>query len=311
MKYGDKGAAVKDMQQKLLKLGYELPKYGADSHFGDETREALKEYAKDHYLELEEETIKVVCALDLGDDDDNLTSNTVVEPETSEEEEKRFRANVVDLRSEQSRYPTPRKKWRWKRGKVVERDMSKVDGIVLHKTAVWYGVSRNQIRDAGGDKHKALHERGHHIACHAVAFEGKAAGLDCGHAIITNPLDWYINHGNDLNARSFGIEIEGRYKGLIKHGGRRASKEVVQAARDALRFLVEEGRRQGAPIKYIWAHRQSSGTRRDDPGEDLWKKVALDYGVKVLGLKTQPERTWDRGRPIPVEWDPENGKGRY
>lgn len=309
MKYGDRGSAVKNLQLKLLALGYKLPKYGADGDFGDETRQALKQYATDHFLQFEEETIKAVCALNLpGISQPDVPSPIVV---VGESENKRFMANVVDLRKQQSSKPTPKKKWAWRNGKVIERDMSMVDGIVLHQTAVWYGVSNNQIRDAGGDKHKALHERGHHVACHAIAFEGDAAGIDCGHAVITNPLNWYINHGNDLNARSLGIEIEGRYKGLVKHGGQRPSDEVVQSARDALRFLVEEARSLGAPIKYIWAHRQSSGTRRDDPGEDLWKKVALDYGVKVLGLETQPEKTWDRGYPIPVEWDPENGKGSY
>ncbi len=46
MRYGDKGADVKALQESLLSRGYRLPKYGADSHLGDETWGALEQYAK-------------------------------------------------------------------------------------------------------------------------------------------------------------------------------------------------------------------------------------------------------------------------
>jgi hypothetical protein len=42
--------------------------------------------------------------------------------------------------------------------------------------------------------------------------------------------------------------------------------------------------------------------RRSDPGEALWKAVALDYAVAVLGLETQNTRTWGDGNPIPAAW---------
>ena len=38
---------ILQMQQKLLRLGYQLPKYGADGDFGDETLKALKAFQKD------------------------------------------------------------------------------------------------------------------------------------------------------------------------------------------------------------------------------------------------------------------------
>jgi hypothetical protein len=47
-----------------------------------------------------------------------------------------------------------------------------------------------------------------------------------------------------------------------------------------------------------------------DPGWEIWKHVVLDYGVPVLGLKTQPEKTWRNGKPVPPQWDP-NGIGKY
>jgi N-acetylmuramoyl-L-alanine amidase CwlA len=44
---GDKGAQVKEWQNKLIKAGYKLHKYGADGDFGNETLEATKQFQKD------------------------------------------------------------------------------------------------------------------------------------------------------------------------------------------------------------------------------------------------------------------------
>lgn len=41
---GDKGAKVKDLQKKLIKLGYDLGKYGADGVYGDDTVKAVKAF---------------------------------------------------------------------------------------------------------------------------------------------------------------------------------------------------------------------------------------------------------------------------
>jgi len=47
LKMGASGASVRKVQRALQKLGYKLPKYGADSDFGSETRSALKRFQKD------------------------------------------------------------------------------------------------------------------------------------------------------------------------------------------------------------------------------------------------------------------------
>jgi len=51
LKKGMKGSDVKAMQELLLQLGYELPRYGADGDFGAETLAALLEFQKDEELE--------------------------------------------------------------------------------------------------------------------------------------------------------------------------------------------------------------------------------------------------------------------
>lgn len=47
---GDKGTAVKNMQDKLIKAGYRLPKYGADSDYGNETEQAVRQLQIKHSL---------------------------------------------------------------------------------------------------------------------------------------------------------------------------------------------------------------------------------------------------------------------
>lgn len=47
---GMEGNAVKQLQLNLLKLGYKLPKYGADADFGGETEAALKLFQQAHGL---------------------------------------------------------------------------------------------------------------------------------------------------------------------------------------------------------------------------------------------------------------------
>jgi hypothetical protein len=53
LKYGSEIPAVKTMQQLLLAKGYNLPKYGADGDFGEETEVALKAYQRANNLEVD------------------------------------------------------------------------------------------------------------------------------------------------------------------------------------------------------------------------------------------------------------------
>ena len=47
LRVGSRGADVKKLQEDLLKLGYKLPKYGADGSFGAETEAAVRAFQKD------------------------------------------------------------------------------------------------------------------------------------------------------------------------------------------------------------------------------------------------------------------------
>jgi len=50
LKKGSKGDDVKQLQELLMELGYELPKYGADGDYGSETVAAVKRFQQDNSL---------------------------------------------------------------------------------------------------------------------------------------------------------------------------------------------------------------------------------------------------------------------
>lgn len=230
-------------------------------------------------------------------------------------------AGFYDLREEQDySYPNGAIKVQTvDRAKRVPfmRDPSTVDSIVIHQTACEFGVSRRAV-EAAGDIELARARRALDVACHALAFRN-------GYFAAAHDLPVLVHHAGRLNDRSLGLEIEGRYPGLLDDpdtlpredlrttwGGPPSvfTDEACEAACGALRWLVEEGRRLGMPIKYIYAHRQSSEDRRSDPGQEIWERVVLSYGVPELGLQTRTHEAWKGGRPVPTQWDLD-GEGNY
>lgn len=49
--FGHSGQMVRTLQEDLLKLGYKLPKWGADGYFGSETKAAVVAFQKNHSLD--------------------------------------------------------------------------------------------------------------------------------------------------------------------------------------------------------------------------------------------------------------------
>lgn len=224
---------------------------------------------------------------------------------------------LYDLRSEQSE-PAPRSRRDW-RGRTVHRRVSRITGIVIHQTAVSFGVSAAQVRRAGGDEQLALARRGLKVPAHIEAFRS-------GVVAVTDELTAYLHHAGPLNRISDALEIDGLYPGLLDRPEtvpredlrttwgdkepQRFEGPVVEAAKTALVWYVTQLRVLGGRPRFIWAHRQSSSTRRADPGEEIWRKLVVEFAEPELGLEAQPRRTWGDGRPIPVDWD-ERGLGRY
>ena len=185
-------------------------------------------------------------------------------------------------------------------GHTVMRAPHTITGNTLHQTACTYGVSQNQPTQQAVTE-LALHRRALGVACHAMAF------MD-GTLVLTNDVERYIYHGNGLNSLPLG-----RSRGSLPRADKRARQNqwggdptpptgaTVAAAQRV--FASWWSVRLAAP-SHIYAHRQSSETRRSDPGEGLWRHVVLDYAVPVLGLKAVQSFTVGSGEPIPVEWTP-------
>ena len=193
--------------------------------------------------------------------------------------------------------------------KVVERDPRIVTGIGIHQTACVFGPSGDIDR---------RNRRALNVPCHALAFRD-------GTFVTAFPMNWYVYHGNALNEFTYGLECEGQYPGLpddpttpkredeqTTWGGDPTPLDdlAIETFRAALKHLYEEGLKLGSPLQYVWAHRQANGVKVSDPGYGIWKHVVLDYAVAKLGLKTQPEKFWRDGKPVPPQWDPK-GVGKY
>lgn len=307
MKFGDKGPEVQEMQEALIENGYELHKYGADGDFGDETWAALKAFQRDKGIDWASKEVEVSQQTL-----DALGWDAPEDPEVPAAPQRSYKdVQVYDLKDAPFSERLS-KKFKLRPGTPrmpVIRDVAQVTGITIHQTAAKYGVAPYQVQAAGGDARLAKAKRSLRVACHMMAFHD-------GFVAWPNPLDWYVYHGNGFNAFELGLEIDGNYPGV--KGGKtwngkkptRITPEVVRAAQAAVELLVIEGRKLGMPIEYIHAHRQSSATRRDDPGEELWRAVVLGFAVPMLGLKVEQGRTLGKGRPVPKDWDP-NGVGKY
>ena len=50
LRKGARGDIVRELQERLIRLGYELPKYGADGDYGAETVAAVTRFQREHGL---------------------------------------------------------------------------------------------------------------------------------------------------------------------------------------------------------------------------------------------------------------------
>lgn len=104
LKKGMEGSDVKAMQELLIQLGYDLPKYGADGKFGAETLAALQAFQKD--AELEQDCmygdLTHQALMDAIADDDVGKEETVTpdQPEAPDDEDETTELATVVITSE-------------------------------------------------------------------------------------------------------------------------------------------------------------------------------------------------------------------
>jgi hypothetical protein len=87
------------------------------------------------------------------------------------------------------------------------------------------------------------------------------------------------------------------------------TKAQIEACKEAIRWIARVIEKAGGRLEYCLAHRQSSGSRRGDPGEKCWKLIALPIMEELDLSDGGPDyfildRHKKPGRPISEEWDP-------
>jgi len=278
---GDKGQAVVELQERLLALGYALPRWGADGDLGSETLDALTRFLVDHgdgYADLD---AGAVSDWELGHVQKIFNALSWPVPVPGKV--------FYDLRREASR-------------KAVggRRPWTKITGICLHQTACDFGAESPRRWDTLGAHIGASRE---------------------GNVFWVHDLEFVVYHGNELNGFTVGLECEGNYPGLDgdtstvwQPGGgalMTVTPELAKAAQEAIRWICATVARHGGKVVHLFAHRQTAGSRRADPGEEIWKQVALPIMAELSLDDGGPKFRIDNGRPIPEAWNPEYRGNAY
>jgi peptidoglycan hydrolase-like protein with peptidoglycan-binding domain len=282
LKLHSKGEVVTRVQKALLKLGYVLPKYGADGDLGYETIAALQDFAFEH-----------------GRDEDSL-------PNEHEPIEGALIDELLELAA-LKKTPKPQgvelvDATTMHQGQHVKgvRAWGEIDGITLHQTGIYMNSTVKRFL---------------RLRAHMGIIDPGGRGT----VVLVNPLTAYMWHAQELNAKTVGIEINGLFegvdgKGLPKKDRHkklcRASDAQILATRKGMEWICKEVAKHGGQVRYVYAHRQSSENRRSDPGSRVWQEVAL-WAESNLGLETHPDYTVGTGRAIPEAWDPRQVGVKY
>lgn len=176
--------------------------------------------------------------------------------------------------------------------KTRARTIASVTGITLHQTACVMG-ERPARYDGGG----------------AHVFVTRA-----GKVIWLHDWDRRVIAANGLNDSTVSIEFDGLLFGIegdiktvwdnpatsARENGMPLTQEQVEAGLDCIRWIVADVARRGGKVTAIRAHREASASRRSDPGQAVWRDVAL-MACAELGL-TAGGGTLGNGLPIPEVW---------
>ena len=303
------GQKVTDYQKKLIVLGHDMPRFGADGSFGDESLVSTKEFQNEN---------AEACG------DENAFDAQGAGPKTYAA----VMAAEVPKPSEKPPIAPPPAiglPGNPPAGMIVTKDahplkkgsgtrpLNKIVGVTLHQTACVIGEKITKW---------------HNVACHiAITREGKI--------IYNNDFIKKVWHGNGFNTKTIGIEIDGHFAGLEEQNDAgewvadmksywrpKNSKRLpvsitdaqIEACKEAIRWVKRVVDAAGGDFKYILAHRQSSPSRVSDPGQKTWRLVAVPL-MEELGMVDGGDDYYimdskkRAGKPIPEAWDPERHAG--
>lgn len=285
MKSGAKGEDVRALQEALIALGYELPRWGADGSLGSESIDALAAFLRDHGVEVEDDASEVTKA-QLA-----LVKKVLVAQRGAAAGPTLLAGKFHDLRSIASQDRLGgRRAW------------SKITGVTLHQTAVVLGERPERWKTLGA-----------HLG---VTREGQVVWLHDFAKIV-----W---HANGLNAMTVGIELDGMYEGVQgdlksfwnpdndpKRVPQRATNDLVEAAKATVRWVCSEVERHGGKVNHLYAHRQASKQRQSDPGSELWHLVGMALHKELTLTDGGAGFTLGDGLRIPEAWDPSRKGVKY
>lgn len=184
------------------------------------------------------------------------------------------------------------------RGKVVVRPLSQVTACMLHQTGCWFGVDKHRLAKHKGDVIAARHERGLEVNAHATAMRH-------GLCVIAHSPETFVEHGDRANSISVGLEHEGLYEAdgdPIDLPAGVDIGEIIEAGRAGLTWFAENL----PELRLLIGHRQSrtppKSPKTADPGARIFREVAIEHGVRKLGLTIDPAKVWGTGRAIPSDW---------
>jgi hypothetical protein len=184
------------------------------------------------------------------------------------------------------------------------RNVREVTGVCLHQTATVMGENPARYR---------------RLSIHFVITRSGKVIQTC------NVLSLLLG-GNGWNNGTIQIEMDGLLPGLlddpttinrredldttwndpdtpVRDQPMSVTDEQKRSLRNLIRYLDELVRRLGGALRVIVAHRQSSGSRQNDPGQETWAE-ALTM-MDELGLSSGGAGfKLDDGRPICEAWDP-------
>ena len=172
------------------------------------------------------------------------------------------------------------------------RPPEKVFALVLHQMACCFKVKDPLTRFLNMAPHFAI--------------------LPDGRILQIHPLQAYTAASNGFNAGSVAVEFAGNFpntkgkwwmsKDLKTEAQRKANQNQVTPQQiESGRYLVQYLKRTMG-LKTILAHRQSSGTRENDPGPDIWYNVG-QWAVDNLGLSDGgPNFKVGTGNALPDLW---------
>jgi peptidoglycan hydrolase-like protein with peptidoglycan-binding domain len=125
-----------------------------------------------------------------------------------------------------------------------------------------------------------------------------------GRILQLHPVSALVWASNGFNNRSVAVEFAGNFPNTRgtwwkgdQYGKDRVTPAQVEAGRYLIRWLVKSMR-----LTHVLAHRQSSGTRENDPGPDIWYHVG-QWAVDNLKLRDGgPGFKIGDGAAIPDAW---------